>query len=156
MLPGGDPTYLAYVEARSAFVCGNFLSVILLSQAMIENLLGAHLVIEELSRSIHARNPLRESKIPKRPSLDWVLSKCREIGLLTAQDEINLKRLRSIRNPPTHFRPIDDPANVERRALDQHKHAFALFEEDARFSITTVIQLLSKPEFALGRRSTQT
>ena len=45
MLPGGHPTYLAYTDARNAFVCGAFLSVILLSQALVENLLGAHLVL---------------------------------------------------------------------------------------------------------------
>ena len=52
LLPGGMPAQFAYVETRHAFVSGNFLSVILLSQCVLENILGSQIGIESVSREI--------------------------------------------------------------------------------------------------------
>ncbi len=69
MLPGGHPTYLAYIEARSAFVSGAYLSVILLAQALVENLFGTHLVLDG-NHSSHSRWGASQALSgPQRPSI---------------------------------------------------------------------------------------
>jgi len=45
MLRSGDAAFLAYTEARSPFVIGNFLAAVLLTQAAIENILASHLIL---------------------------------------------------------------------------------------------------------------
>lgn len=151
MMPGGHGTYFAYAEARHSYVSGNFVAVVLLSQAMIETLLAAHLMLDNLSRDIHGRR-VEGDAVPARPSLDAVIKQCLERGVINGNDETNIRRLRNLRNPLTHFRHMDDPTHLERRALDERTHALEILANDARFCITTVIQLLSKPEFAIGRR----
>ena len=152
LLPGGHATYLAYTEARAAFVSGAYLSVILLSQALVENLLGAHLVLTKLSQSIHTGAPYERSVVPERPALERVLNQCEALWMLSSEEIKSIRRLRGIRNPLTHYRSIDDPTNIERRAMDGELHPFTIMEGDARFAITTVVRLLSKPDFAIERR----
>lgn len=149
LLPGGHPTYLAYTEARSSYVAGNFVATILLCQAMIEHLLGGHLVVDDVTRSIR-QLPSRE-EIDQRPALDKILKECVARGLLNSKDESDIRRLTSLRNPLIHFRQIDDPTHIERRSMSSGDHAFDLVAQDARFAIATSLRLLNKTEFAMGR-----
>jgi hypothetical protein len=149
MIPGGEATFRAYTEARSCFVAGHFAAVILLSQALVETLLGAQIDLEQGSYEIHGKD--FGDTLTRRPSLDEIVRKAKQIGLLDDDDERALKRMREMRNPLTHFRNIDDPTNMTRRMLNQRTHPTVLFEDDARFCITTVIRILSKPTFAIGR-----
>lgn len=153
MLPGGHPTYLAFVEARSSFVAGNFLGTILLCLALIENLLGAYIRDEELADEIHGRSGFEENRISARPRLTLSLDLCIARGLLTAQEAARVLELSELRNSLAHWRPENDRSHIDRRALDNRTHVFSVMGEDARFGITTVIKLLAKPEFAIGRRS---
>ena len=42
-MPGGQSAYLAWIEARSSFVHGNFVATIQLCQGLLEHLLAAFL-----------------------------------------------------------------------------------------------------------------
>lgn len=64
MLPGGTPAQAAYLETRQAFVVGNFLSVVLLSQCLLENVPAAHVGIEALSAEIHRREFVAPTEKP--------------------------------------------------------------------------------------------
>lgn len=58
LLPGGTPAQLAYRETRECFVLGNFVSVILLSQCVLENVLAAQIGLEAVSREIRGKNAI--------------------------------------------------------------------------------------------------
>lgn len=150
MIPGGDTTFRAYVEARGCFVAGHYSAVILLSQALLETLIGAQ--IEQESDVCHIHGREFGEPLPERPSLDQLIAKAKYIGLLDDDDEKALKRIRGIRNPLTHHRGVDDPTNMTRRMLAHRVATASLFEGDARFCITTVIRFMGKPAFAISRK----
>lgn len=151
MLPGGEASYRAYVEARSSFVAGNFLSTIMLAQGMIENLLGGHLVIDDVSREVRGRSPRRAKPFGARPTLKQLIDHAIEAGVLVDRDAANIERLIGMRNPLVHFRDINDPENLTRRAMESGKHPEHLMFEDARFAITTIVAIVGKTQFAIGR-----
>jgi hypothetical protein len=150
MLPGGPNTQMAYLEARASFVAGNYLATILLSQTLVENLLGAFIHMENGSREIRGGSFV---ELSSKPALDELLKQGQTSGLLNPDDVENLRRVRSLRNPLTHYRHINDAANLHRRALDERVHFEQLMMNDARFCIGVVIALLGKSPFAIGRRS---
>lgn len=149
MLPGGHVTHMAYSEVRAAFVAGHLLTVIVLAQSLIENLLGAHADLDDISREIKRR--LKVKKLHSRPHFDDIIKSCLERGVLTPSDVANLQRVRSIRNPLIHYRSVEDEGGFTRRWLDARESPFDLIEADARFCISTVVALVGKPEFTLGR-----
>lgn len=144
LLPGGSPAQFAYIETRQAFVAGNFLSVILLSQCMLENVLAAQVGLEAISRDIRGREPIN---LRARPALRDTIAACRNAGLLNEKDEADLLRLSDIRNALTHFRDVDDASHLDRRAMNQRKSAIEVCEDDARLAITIFVRILSKPDF---------
>jgi hypothetical protein len=50
-----------------------------------------------------------------------------------------------------HFRDVDDPAQLGRRVLNQRVQAVEIMEADARFALTTVIELASSSGPVIGR-----
>jgi hypothetical protein len=148
LLPGGSPAYTAYSETRQAFVQGYFLSVILLSQYVLENALASHISIEALSAEIHGHSP---TTISQRPSFRETIKACRLSGLIDDSDERDLVRLAKLRNALTHFRTVDDPSHLDRRAIQEHRAAGALCEDDARFAIGVFIRILAKPDFRFAQ-----
>lgn len=147
MIPGGHASSGAYVELRHAFVCGNFLSVILLSQCLLENVLAAHVHLDRTSAEIHNR-PFEE--LPQRPNYNETLEACERLGVLCAIETRELIKLSGLRNAVAHFRSLDHASNLERRAIDQRRPATLLVYEDARFAVGLVIRVLAKPEFVIG------
>ncbi len=144
LLPGGFPAYAAYVEIRQAFVHGNFLSVILLSQCVLENVLAAQLGIEAVSAEIHGHTP---KTLKRRPGFRETATACKATGLLSDDDERDLLRMADLRNALAHFRTVDDPSHLDRRAIRERRAAAVICEEDARFAITVFIRVLAKPAF---------
>jgi hypothetical protein len=57
---------------------------------------------------------------------------------------------RALRNPLSHFRAINDPTSLSRRAIDTRIPAEEHLRADALFAIGTVVRLLSLPAFRLG------
>lgn len=144
LLPGGMPAQFAYVETRQAFVAGNFLSVILLSQCMLENVLAAQIGMESLSREIKGGSPIERKP---RPTFRETIAKCRRTNVLDDKDEAELGRLSNLRNALTHFRDVNDQSHLDRRALNQRRPAADVCEDDARFAITLFVRILAKPQF---------
>ncbi|MGE0674258.1 MAG: hypothetical protein AB7O64_14500 [Methylibium sp.] len=139
MLPGGETTYAAWTEARSSFVHGNFVATVLLCQSLIEHTLAAHL---SLGLNVEA--------LPQRVSFHETLSRCVAKNEITAGDSEDLRCLMALRNPLSHFRSIDDPTNLSRRAVDSRVPAEAHLLNDATFAISMAIRILSLPAFRLG------
>jgi hypothetical protein len=152
LFPGGYGGYQAYLEARKSYIAGNFVAAILLAQACAENLLAGHLIIEEVARHAHGQEPFAEKGIPRRPSFDWVLTKCRETGLLNADSEASFRRLQALRNPLSHFRSLEDETNLSNRAGGDATHPLSLCEEDARFAFATIARVVPRLMVAIGRR----
>jgi hypothetical protein len=151
MLPGGEASYRAYIEARSSFVAGNFVATILLAQGLIENLLGGHLVLDDVSREVRRRSPRVTKPFGVRPTLKQLINHALEAGVLVERDVEDIERLIGMRNPLTHFRDINDPQNLTRRAMENDKHPERIMFEDARFAIATIIGIVGKAQFAIGR-----
>jgi len=139
MLPGGETAFIAWTEARSSFVHGNFVATVLLCQGLAEHALAAHLAIG-----------IRGEEVPNRISFNDTLKKCVERGELTQTDSDDLRRLMSLRNPLSHYRSPDDPANLSRRVLDTRMSAETHLLNDATFAIGMAIRLLSMEAFRLG------
>jgi hypothetical protein len=137
-LPGGQAAFLAYTEARSSFVVGNFFATVLLAQAALEQILGGHLRATGFD-------------LGTRVSFETVIAKCREEHVLRPEDEENIRRLKQLRNALGHFKSFDEEDSLERRAADQRTHVFVVAEEDARHAVFSVIFLLSHPLFAFRR-----
>lgn len=144
MLPGGTPVQFAYLEARQAFVVGNFLSVILLCQCVLENVLAAHLGLEAISAEIHGTQPL---PLKERPRFSDTIARGRVDGLLDETDEQDLLRLAALRNALSHFRSINDGSHMDRRTMTEGRSAASLLEDDARFAMAVFLRVLAKPEF---------
>jgi hypothetical protein len=147
MIPGGHASSGAYIELRHAFVCGNFLSAILLSQCLLENILAANVNLDRSSAEIHGRT---FETLPERPNYNLTLEACERLGLLSAVEVRELMKLSRLRNAVAHFRSLDHETNLERRSLDQRRSAARLVYEDARFAIGLVVRVLAKPEFVIG------
>jgi len=150
-LPGGEAAYLAYTEARSSFVDGNFVATILLAQSLIENLLGGHLVIDDVSREVRQRPARTSKRLGGRPKLNDLIAHAVEAEVLSERDVLNIKRLMDLRNPLIHFRDVGDPQNITRRAMSAGKHSNQIMYEDARFAISTIVAVVGKTQFAIGR-----
>lgn len=139
MLPGGETTYAAWTEARSSFVHGNFVATVLLCQSLAEHTLAAHLSLG-----------LNAEELPARISFHETLDRCVAKDEITPEDAANLRRLMALRNPLSHYRSVDDPSNLSRRAVDTRLPAQAHLLNDATFAISMAIRILSLPAFRLG------
>jgi hypothetical protein len=151
MLPGGQASWVAYVEARSSFVAGNFAATILLSQSLIENLLGGHLIIDDVGREVRQGGP-RVGKPPrKRPHLRELIDHAIEAGVIALDDVDGIQRIMDMRNPLVHFRNINDSQNLTRRAMETGIHPDDLLFDDARSAISMTIRLIGNSQRALDR-----
>ncbi|MEZ2405771.1 hypothetical protein AB6806_03000 [Bosea sp. RCC_152_1] len=144
LLPGGTPAQFAYTETRQAFIQGNFLSVILLSQCVLENVLTAEIGLLSLSNEIKGVSTIR---LKDRPWFRDIVVAGRSAGILGEEDERDLLRLAELRNALTHFRTVDDASHIDQRALSERRAAIEICEEDARFAILLFVRILAKPQF---------
>jgi hypothetical protein len=147
LIPGGQTAHFAYVEIRHAFVCGNFISTVLLAQCLVENVLASHVGLDAASAQIHQRS---HETLPDRPGFRESVAACRRLGMVDAVDERDLLRLAAARNALAHFRPVSDDTNLDRRALNERRPAALVCYEDARFAMGLVVRIMSKPTFLLG------
>jgi uncharacterized protein (DUF2236 family) len=139
MMPGGETALAAWTEARSSFVHGNYVATVLLCQGLAEHMLAAHLSLG-----------LDAEELPRRVSFNDTLQRCVARHVITQQDADDLRRLMNLRNPLTHYRPIDDPSNLSRRVVDSMIPAETHLLTDATFAMSMAIRLLALPAFRLG------
>lgn len=144
LLPGGTPAQLAYQEARSAYVHGQFVAVVMLSQCLLENLLAGHVYMEALGREVRLGEP---QKMGGRPDYRATLAACQEGGLLTEAEVEELRLLASRRNALAHFRDMEDASHVDRRALSERRRPGEIIEDDATLAIEILTRVLGKTAF---------
>lgn len=139
MVFGGHSAYLAWTEARSAFVHGNFVATVLLCQSLVEHLLAAFLGAG-----------LLQDDLPQRVSFRETLKRCRDHNLISDEDASDLGRLMDLRNPLSHFRHVYDESNLDRRSLQSGEHPEHLIRRDAEFAIGLATRVLAKAPFRVG------
>ena len=139
MLTGGQASWAHWTEARSSFVQGNFAATVLLAQGLAEHLLAAYLDLQ-----------LPANGLPERITFQETLRRCRSRDIISQSDEVDLRRLMDLRNPLSHFRSIDDPANLTRRAIENMVPAEEHLQRDATFAISMAVRLLALPAFRIG------
>jgi hypothetical protein len=135
-MPGGQSAYLAWSEARSSFVHGNFVATIQLCQGLLEHLLAAFLHLGD--------------DLPPRISFRQTLDRCKARDMLSETETGDLERLMGLRNPLSHFRDINDSSNIDRRAMQSGSHPDELLYYDAVFAIGLATRILAKREFRIG------
>jgi len=139
MMPGGETSWASWTEARTSFIHGNYVATVLLCQGLAEHMLAA-----QLSLGINGE------ELPSRVSFHDTLLRCLARDLITPKDADDLRRLMNLRNPLSHYRSIDDPSNLSRRALDTMSPAEIHLRGDASFAISMAVRLLALPAFRLG------
>lgn len=138
MMPGGEVVEAAWNEARSSFINGSYVATVMLCQGLAEHMLAAHL-----------ESGLEEEQLPPRVSFQETLSRCLARKVITHKDANDLRRLMGLRNPLSHYRNIDDPLNLSRRAVNTGLSAAFHLSQDAGFAISMAIRLLALPAFRL-------
>jgi hypothetical protein len=139
MLFGGETTSAAWREARWSFIHGNFTATVLLCQGLAEHLLASFLYAALLM-----------DDLPDRISFADTLRRCQERKVISKQDALDLRRLMDLRNPLSHFRNINDPANLSRRVMATMEPAEEHLRGDATFAIGLAVRMLALPAFRLG------
>jgi hypothetical protein len=139
MLFGGTASHIAWTDARSSYVHGNFIATVLLCQSLAENLLAASLGAG-----------LEGEELPERVSFKQTLARCRARNIIGEQDRAELERLMGLRNPLSHFRDTNDEANIDRRAMTSGLRPEELLASDASFAIGLVARLIAMPPFRLS------
>lgn len=139
MIPGGHAAYLAWVEARSSFIHGNYIATVQLCQGLLEHVLAAF-----LGMGLHGED------LPERIGFRETLGRCKKRGLLMDADVVDLENLMALRNPLSHFRDFNDQSSLDRRTIDKKIVAEDLLHHDAVFAIGVAVRVLAKPEFNLG------
>lgn len=135
----GRAASLAWGEARSSFVNGNFVATVLLCQSMAEQLLASFL-----------HSALLADDLPRRIKFQETLKRCRERGLLSEQDARDLTKLMGLRNPLSHFRHMDDDGSLVRRSFDDREPIESIIRRDAEFAIGLATRILAKSPFRVG------
>ena len=139
MISGGQAAHLAWVEARTSFVHGNFMATVLLCQGLAEHLLAAYLHGALMMDDLPERVPFRET-----------LRRAQNQNVIADRDVADLERLMSLRTPLSHFRHLHDAGKLDRRSMEARRHADDLMREDATFAIGLAVRMLAKPAFRLG------
>lgn len=138
MLPGGTITYRAWTEARSSFINGHFVATVLLCQGLMEHLLASELEMR-----------LDPVPVSGKATGKTIRRLSRESGVITAEEDQELERLASLRNPLTHYRGANDPEHIDQQAMQQRSASDAILERDAVFAVTLALRMLAKPPFRL-------
>jgi hypothetical protein len=143
----GEHSGAAYGELRHAFVSGNFISVVLLGQCLLENVLAAHVSFDKDTSEIKGRS---YESLREKPSYRDTLGACERLGVLSIMEVKELLRLADRRNALAHFRSVNDEMALWRRAASAGMATGLLSFEDARFAMGLVVRVLAKPEFVVG------
>jgi hypothetical protein len=138
MIPGGHTSMSAWLEARSSFVHGNYVATVMLCQGLAEHVLASH-----VSMGLDAK------PLPDKVQFRDTLKRCLDDGVIPEELAVDLRKLASHRNPLSHYRPVEDASNLDRRTIDSMIHAGEHLLSDATFAISTAVRLLAQPVFRL-------
>jgi hypothetical protein len=139
MIPGGTIAYRVWIEARNAFINGQFVALVLLCQGLMEHILASQL--EGKADPVMLGNKVGAGTTRNRAA---------SAGIISDDELIELDQLEKLRNPFAHYRNINDPEHVDQQATNERRSSDSIFEKSAVFAITLTIKVLSKPSFRLG------
>ena len=80
----------------------------------------------------------------ERASISKLLLEARNRGWLTEDEYSRLDRIRLIRNPTTHFHAPLSEDTIEYRALKSEDIPYSVIEQDARFVLQAVMDMLAR------------
>lgn len=103
-------------EARSSYICGNFISTLVLALAYVE-----HTIIDAL--------PPSEKR---SPTMTEAIRYARLAGLFPDDLLDGVAVLKDFRNPFVHRRKVDDLDTIGKRVADRKSHPTPILEQDAR------------------------
>ena len=128
---GGVAARQLFEETRYNFVYGQFLACVLLSLAFIEISLASKFYAA-------GRDDLQ------RASLSKLLKEAFNSNWLSKQEYDLIHKVRKLRNPVAHFRPIMDDEGVVRRMLDSNMSQEEIMESDAKVAIVAMFHSLER------------
>lgn len=134
-LPGGLISFPAFEEARLCYLNGQYIGCVILSQVIVEHILGGMFAMA-------GRDDLQ------RAPFHSLLCEALSVGIITADEYEDFDALRTIRNPYSHPRSPSDDHAIGRRMLEENVHVYDLFKEDARTALATVFGLLGRYPFS--------
>jgi len=119
LLQGGIQSQLAIHEVANSYVCGNYMAVILLSQAFIEHSLSGHFMMA-------GEDKIAESSFKK------IIDKALETEHITNELYESLNKLRLIRNPYVHAKVGLKNGSLTRRMMfEKFDYAEDMAKSDA-------------------------
>jgi len=89
-------------------------------------------------------------ELPRKIGFRDTLARCREQNIISEADARDLQKLAELRNPLSHHRHMDDPANLSRRVIDERIAGEEHLRRDATFAISMAVRLLALPVFRVG------
>ncbi|MFI8581020.1 hypothetical protein [Ectopseudomonas khazarica] len=99
----------------------------------------------------HLTLSLQASALPKKISFQETIDRCVNQRVINSSLAVQLKKLMGLRNPLSHYRSVDDPESLSRRALESRAPAHVTLLGDATFAIGVAIDLLALPEFRFDK-----
>lgn len=130
-LYGGEMAFMAFEEARRAFVHGLFVACTVLSQVCLEHTLGG------LFRAA-GRDDLA------RATFEVLLREGRNERYLSEEEFKLFDRLRTIRNPYVHSRAPLSVNSLHLRAMQADREPDELVVEDAQLAIAALLHFLGR------------
>lgn len=131
---GGEMSLYAYQEAKCCFVAGHYIASVMLSQIVLEYIMGSFF-------RMVGRDDLERAKFKK------VLDLALEERFITEEEHAAFDKLRKKRNPYGHYRSPVDEESIMMRRIKENKDAEDLFYQDAKLALTAVIRLLNRTLF---------
>jgi HEPN domain-containing protein len=135
--PGGPISFMAFEEARQAYLHGLYVACTIMSQLCLEHMLAG------LFRQA-GRDDL------DRATFELLLSEARSQRFLSEDEFALFDRLRTIRNPYAHPRAPTGKGSIIRRAADTDVAVEDVIVEDAELAIRGLLRLCRRHPFALG------
>jgi hypothetical protein len=142
LFPGGIVPVQAFEEMRLAYLNGLYISCVVVSQIIIEHILAGMFEMAD-------RNDLEGTGFQK------LTSEALAAGFITAEEFDRLDKLRRLRNPYTHSKPIMHQNCFIRRAAESGTHPVEVFRQDAETALDAVSALLSRYPFSFADDDTE-
>lgn len=132
---GGVVPVQAFDEMRLAYLNGLYVSCVVVSQIVLEHILAGMF-------SLYGRDDLEGAGFQK------LTTEGLAAGFISLEEFEELERLRRLRNPYTHSKPIMHPSCFVRRAAESNTHPAELFKQDAEAALMAVSAMLSRQPFS--------
>lgn len=132
---GGVVPAHAFEELRLAYLNGLYISTVVVSQIVVEHILAG--IFDLVGRT--DMQGVGFQKLTEQALVD---------GYISEQEHSDLNRLRQLRNPYSHSKPMMHETCFMRRAAETDNHHVELFKQDAEAALTIIARILSRQPFS--------